>query len=359
MKRFNRWLAGTVRQRGVFAAAVAQGFKATALGGSILFRHPLIEPFISLRAAAASEDEFRSGLVEWVVMGRLTLDGVKCVRLSPDQAAVMAATDLTLPWRDYRQPFPAIAVVLPDDFPAAGPDLPRPSAILLHHDPAAGVLLVASAGLGTLNSAALTAEALKARGLPLIGVIIGALAMWWSQGKWRKQARNEAHSARRWRETNTSRTTASSSDSPGSTKPSRSRARGRLLIPVYWAPIVHEGRSRPILPRNARVLVWFRNPLVDDPRLRGGYPKRLSEVRSLRSLNLSADEWKDLKESGRIIFSKRVDKPVPPTPFFGNDPGEGMSAFAFEATRVVQDWATTEVIRALGTRQTVRATVEI
>ena len=37
----------------------------------------------------------------------------------------------------------------------------------------AGVLLVASAGLGTLNSAALTAEALKARGLPLIGVIIG------------------------------------------------------------------------------------------------------------------------------------------------------------------------------------------
>ena len=146
MKRFNRWLAGTVRQRGVFAAAVAQGFKATALGGSILFRHPLIEPFISLRAAAASEDEFRSGLVEWVVMGRLTLDGVKCVRLSPDQAAVMAATDLTLPWRDYRQPFPAIAVVLPDDFPAAGPDLPRPSAILLHHDPAAGVLLVAVIG---------------------------------------------------------------------------------------------------------------------------------------------------------------------------------------------------------------------
>jgi len=37
----------------------------------------------------------------------------------------------------------------------------------------AGVLLVASAGLGTLNSATLTAEALKARGLPLIGVIIG------------------------------------------------------------------------------------------------------------------------------------------------------------------------------------------
>ncbi|MBK9474768.1 MAG: ATP-dependent dethiobiotin synthetase BioD [Tetrasphaera sp.] len=36
-----------------------------------------------------------------------------------------------------------------------------------------GVVLVASAGLGTLNSAALTAEALQHRGLPLLGVIIG------------------------------------------------------------------------------------------------------------------------------------------------------------------------------------------
>lgn len=36
-----------------------------------------------------------------------------------------------------------------------------------------GVLLVAHAALGTLNVAALTAEALKARSLPLIGVVIG------------------------------------------------------------------------------------------------------------------------------------------------------------------------------------------
>lgn len=140
---------------------------------------------------------------------------------------------------------------------------------------------------------------------------------------------------------------------------SRSRARGRLHIPVYWAPIVHQGRTGPILPRESKVLVWFKNPLVDDPRLRGGYPRRLSEVRSLRSLNLSADEWQELKDSGRIIFSLAVTKPVPPTPFFGSDPGEGMAAFKFEATRVVQDWATTEVIRALGTRQTVRATTDI
>ena len=37
-----------------------------------------------------------------------------------------------------------------------------------------GVVLVASAGLGTLNTASLTAEALAARSLPLLGVVIGA-----------------------------------------------------------------------------------------------------------------------------------------------------------------------------------------
>jgi dethiobiotin synthetase len=37
-----------------------------------------------------------------------------------------------------------------------------------------GVVLVAAAGLGTLNHSALTAEALNARGLPLIGTVVGS-----------------------------------------------------------------------------------------------------------------------------------------------------------------------------------------
>lgn len=37
-----------------------------------------------------------------------------------------------------------------------------------------GAVLVASAGLGTLNTAALTAEALVARGIPLLGVVLGS-----------------------------------------------------------------------------------------------------------------------------------------------------------------------------------------
>ncbi|NHA68556.1 ATP-dependent dethiobiotin synthetase BioD [Phycicoccus sp. CMS6Z-2] len=37
-----------------------------------------------------------------------------------------------------------------------------------------GVVLVASAGLGVLSTAALTAEALRARSLPLLGVVVGS-----------------------------------------------------------------------------------------------------------------------------------------------------------------------------------------
>jgi dethiobiotin synthetase len=44
------------------------------------------------------------------------------------------------------------------------------AAVLLH----AGMLLVAPAGLGTLNAAALTAEAMRARKLSCLGVIIGS-----------------------------------------------------------------------------------------------------------------------------------------------------------------------------------------
>jgi dethiobiotin synthetase len=42
------------------------------------------------------------------------------------------------------------------------------------HQPAVAVLIVAAAGLGSLNHTALTAEALRARGLPGAGVVIGS-----------------------------------------------------------------------------------------------------------------------------------------------------------------------------------------
>ena len=34
----------------------------------------------------------------------------------------------------------------------------------------------------------------------MLGVLIGSLVTWFAQGRYRKQARNEAHEARKWRE---------------------------------------------------------------------------------------------------------------------------------------------------------------
>ena len=34
----------------------------------------------------------------------------------------------------------------------------------------------------------------------MVGVVLGSLATWLAQGKYRKQARDEAHEARKWRE---------------------------------------------------------------------------------------------------------------------------------------------------------------
>ena len=45
---------------------------------------------------------------------------------------------------------------------------------LRYHGVSCGVVLVASAGLGVLSTAALTAEALSARSLPLLGVVVGS-----------------------------------------------------------------------------------------------------------------------------------------------------------------------------------------
>jgi dethiobiotin synthetase len=50
-------------------------------------------------------------------------------------------------------------------------EVPRALDALGH---ACTVLLVTTAGLGTLNTTALTAEALRSRGVPLLGLVIGA-----------------------------------------------------------------------------------------------------------------------------------------------------------------------------------------
>lgn len=144
---------------------------------------------------------------------------------------------------------------------------------------------------------------------------------------------------------------------------SRALGRGRLHIPVFWAVYLHEGRApgSRILPKNGPVLIYFKNPLVDDPRLRGGYPKRRTEVRRLPRGFTRSDEFKQMVRDGRAFVRRSVGRTEnnEPRRFFGNAAGEGMAAFKAEADGLARDWATTEVIRALGKRQTVRTTVTL
>lgn len=58
-----------------------------------------------------------------------------------------------------------------------------------------------------------------------------------------------------------------------------SRSRGRLFIPHYWAIYQHDGRGE-VGTKSARTLVFFVDP-KDDPRLRGGYPIRMKDIRKL------------------------------------------------------------------------------
>lgn len=65
-----------------------------------------------------------------------------------------------------------------------------------------------------------------------------------------------------------------------------------LTIPHYWAIYVHDGRG-PVRPVRRSWLVWFTNPR-DDPRLRGGYPVRESDI-----IRLTRDEFQQGLEENR------------------------------------------------------------
>lgn len=54
----------------------------------------------------------------------------------------------------------------------------------------------------------------------------------------------------------------------------------RIRNVYFFSGILDKGRGE-VRPRAKRNLIWFENPLKDDPRLRGGYPRKKSEVRTL------------------------------------------------------------------------------
>ena len=76
-------------------------------------------------------------------------------------------------------------------------------------------------------------------------------------------------------------------------------------IPHYWAEYYHDG-SGPVSMPKGRYMVWFRNP-KDDPRLKGGYPIKRSDKRSLKDL-ISNEEFKELIKSGKLVVRQHVGR---------------------------------------------------
>ncbi len=91
-----------------------------------------------------------------------------------------------------------------------------------------------------------------------------------------------------------------------------------LLVPHYWAVFYHDGRGGFEAP-SGRFLVFFEDP-ADDPRLEGGRPERLSQVRRLtrEEFHAGLEENQTRAELGGPPFMRvvRAVGPAPAHPFF-------------------------------------------
>lgn len=98
-----------------------------------------------------------------------------------------------------------------------------------------------------------------------------------------------------------------------------SLSEARLIVPHYWAVYYHDGRGS-VTPTNASKLVFFENPLLNDPRLSGAYPvrpgdvPRLTREQYLDGLAINAER----RALGQPPFMFVVDSvgPSRPRPFF-------------------------------------------
>lgn len=126
----------------------------------------------------------------------------------------------------------------------------------------------------------------------------------------------------------------------------------KITIPHFWAVFVHDGRNRPILPKNAMVLVWYKNK-ADDPRFPGGStPKRASQIRKL-----TRREFIRGLRQGKIIVARKVTKRVPGSFFFENN--GGMAGFRQKAGRVAQKEFSRFVVRCLGKDLKAKESIDI
>ena len=74
-------------------------------------------------------------------------------------------------------------------------------------------------------------------------------------------------------------------------------------IPHYWAEYYHDG-SGPVSMPKGRYMVWFRNP-KDDPRLKGGYPVKSTDVKRLK---LTREQFTRYIKEGKLIVRQHVGR---------------------------------------------------
>ena len=89
---------------------------------------------------------------------------------------------------------------------------------------------------------------------------------------------------------------------------------GRTAIssPFFWSRILDQGRGTVFAPEG-KALVWFTDPLLDDPRLQGDWFRSEAQARASR-LNVSGEQFKQWVADGTIIVAQSA-APVPASMF--------------------------------------------
>lgn len=93
----------------------------------------------------------------------------------------------------------------------------------------------------------------------------------------------------------------------------------KLIIPHYWAVYYHDGRGA-FGPTSASKLIFFDEPLVNDPRLNGSYNIRSSDIQRLtrQEYEEGLERNAERRRAGLPPFMFVVDAvgPSRPRPFF-------------------------------------------
>ena len=82
-----------------------------------------------------------------------------------------------------------------------------------------------------------------------------------------------------------------------------------IYSPYFWSRILNEGRDAAYKDGIGR-FVWFRDPLVQDPRLDGDYHRTWAQARNAIKLRIPPEEFRERIRRGEIVVAKKL-APVP------------------------------------------------